>query len=169
MIKPNSVSLEDWCIKNNKDHIRHVLNIEDAKTYSHASTKIIDWKCDKGHIFKEAIIAKTHLKNFSCPICTGHRVLKGYNDLASQCPEIAKDWDYANNKFKPDEVTVGSSKYANYNMRISARTYTNQGGIHTTNALKKFWFANQDADFFIARFDYKDTTLYMDLFAKQLS
>lgn len=42
-------------------------------------------------------------------------------------------------------------------------------GIPTTNAIKKLWLINEDADFFIARFDYKATTLYMDLFTKQLS
>lgn len=42
-------------------------------------------------------------------------------------------------------------------------------GMPTTNAIKKYWFANEDADFFIARFEYKGTVMYMDLFAKQLS
>ena len=90
----------------------------------------------KGHIFEGAIYRKVKLAKFSCPVCSGHKILKGFNDLASQRPDIAKDWDYANNELKPDEVTVGSSKYVNwlcdicnktYNMRISARTYTNQG------------------------------------------
>ena len=39
-------------------------------------------------------------------------------------------------------------------------------GMPTTNAIKKYWFANEDADFFIARFEHKDTIMYMDLFAK---
>ena len=42
-------------------------------------------------------------------------------------------------------------------------------GMPTTNAIKKYWFANEDADFFIARFEHKDIVMYMDLFAKQLS
>ena len=47
---------------------------------------------------------------YGCPYCSGHRVLKGYNDLSSTCPELLKDWDYEKNKIKPDEVTKGSNE-----------------------------------------------------------
>ena len=136
MLKAHQISLEDWCKMYNKDHAKYLLNPEDAHKYSHSSTQKVKWKCAKGHIFEGAIYRKVKLAKFSCPVCSGHKILKGFNDLASQRPDIAKDWDYANNELKPDEVTVGSSKYVNwlcdicnktYNMRISARTYTNQG------------------------------------------
>ena len=46
-----------------------------------------------------------------CPYCSGHRVLKGYNDLESILPELAKEWNYERNyPLKPDEVTKGSNK-----------------------------------------------------------
>ena len=76
---------------------------------SHASVKKAFFKCKAGHEW-EAIVS-----NFAshpwCPYCSGHRVLKEYNDLATLFPEIALDWDFEKNtSLKPDEVTKGSSK-----------------------------------------------------------
>lgn len=135
MLRSNQISLLDYCKLYNKDLCEYILNIEDARKYSHSSTQKVKWKCAKGHIFEGAIYRKVKLAKFSCPVCSGHKILKGFNDLASQRPDIAKDWDYASNSFGPEDVTVGSSKYVNwhcsfcnqiYNMRISARTYSNQ-------------------------------------------
>lgn len=51
------------------------------------------------------------VKTPGCPYCSGHRVLKGYNDLATLVPELVYDWDYEQNSpLKPDEVTRGSNK-----------------------------------------------------------
>ena len=49
--------------------------------------------------------------NVKCPICSGHKVLKGYNDLATRNPELAEEWDYENNgELKPTDVTECSAK-----------------------------------------------------------
>ena len=37
-------------------------------------------------------------------------VLKGYNDLESQCPKVAKEWNYEKNDFAPDEIVYSSNK-----------------------------------------------------------
>jgi hypothetical protein len=37
-------------------------------------------------------------------------VLKGFNDLATKYPEIAKEWDYSKNRKTPDQVAAKSSK-----------------------------------------------------------
>ena len=51
------------------------------------------------------------VKTPGCPYCSGHRVLKGYNDLATLVPELVYDWDYEQNSpLEPDEVTKGSNK-----------------------------------------------------------
>lgn len=45
-----------------------------------------------------------------CAICSGHQVQIGVNDLASQRPDIAAEWDYVKNKkLMPRMLTVGSS------------------------------------------------------------
>lgn len=64
--------------------------------------------CDKSHEFEAAPRDMTR-RTGSCPVCSGKKVLAGYNDLASQRPEVAADWA-EDNPYGPDEVTVGSNK-----------------------------------------------------------
>ena len=73
---------------------------------------------------------------YGCPFCSGHRVLKGYNDLESSYPELLSDWDYEKNKIKPDEITKGSNETAfwkchvcshEWPAKISNRTLLNRG------------------------------------------
>jgi predicted GIY-YIG superfamily endonuclease len=54
-----------------------------------------DWKCSKGHIYVTTIAKRTSNGN-GCPICSGHQVLKGFNDLQTKFPDIAAEaygWD----------------------------------------------------------------------------
>ena len=46
-----------------------------------------------------------------CPVCAGHKVVSGINDLASKCPKAAAMWSSKNER-SAAEVTVGSSKKA---------------------------------------------------------
>ena len=53
------------------------------------------WKCKSGHSWEVSPNQRTN-KGHGCPICSGNKVLKGFNDLASRFPEIAKEafnWD----------------------------------------------------------------------------
>ena len=43
-----------------------------------------------------------------CGICGGHQIHVGFNDLLSQQPNIAQEWDYIKNEKGPKEYTVGS-------------------------------------------------------------
>ena len=63
--------------------------------------------CDKGHSY--SVLMLNHKKS-SCPYCSGHKVLAGFNDLVTTHPEIAKDWDYEKNKIKPTEVGKGCTR-----------------------------------------------------------
>ena len=44
-----------------------------------------------------------------CSVCTGHKVVPGINDLASQCPEVAAMWSIKN-KLSASEVAVKSKQ-----------------------------------------------------------
>lgn len=66
------------------------------------SRNIYSWICEKGHSFTSSIQQK--VKSKSCPICSNRRVLKGFNDFASQCPDLLEEWDYELNLIKPDEI-----------------------------------------------------------------
>lgn len=62
-------------------------------------------KC--GHEWKATV--KNHCKNHSgCPYCVNRAVLKGYNDLAYKCPNVAEEWSDRNGALKPDEVVYRS-------------------------------------------------------------
>ena len=64
------------------------------------------WICPNGHSW-QASIASRALNNRGCPYCSGKRVLQGVNDLASQAPEVAAEWDpEKNNGILPETVTA---------------------------------------------------------------
>lgn len=80
------------------------------KYFSHNSNKSVWWKCKKcSGEWKESIINVA--KGNRCPFCSGHRVLKGYNDLETKNPILAKEWNYEKNDILlPSMVTCGSNK-----------------------------------------------------------
>ena len=45
--------------------------------------------CEQGHTFESTISNVFQSGKFSCPICSGRRVLKGFNDLWTTHPELA--------------------------------------------------------------------------------
>lgn len=67
------------------------------------------WICPLGHRYEARIEHRTR-SGSGCPICDGKKVLAGFNDLASQKPELAKEWDYSNNQKLPTEVHYSASK-----------------------------------------------------------
>lgn len=73
------------------------------------SNKKVWWKCKKGHEW-QAVISSRASGN-GCPICSGHKVLAGYNDLATLKPELAKQWHPLKNEgLKPEMFPTGSSQ-----------------------------------------------------------
>ena len=73
------------------------------------SPKKVWWVCENGHEY-QAII-KNRKNGHGCPYCAGKKTLKGYNDLETTNPELAKEWHPTKNgKLKPDMITAGSSK-----------------------------------------------------------
>ena len=79
-----------------------------AKKISKGSEKEVEWKCLRGHIY---IKSPSNMDVSSgCPYCHGTKVLKGFNDLKTLFPEIAKqivDID-------PTTVTKASRKRAEW-------------------------------------------------------
>lgn len=77
------------------------------------NTKLpINWVCTTcGHKWV-APVQRRHHKMSGCPKCAKKisRLKKGINDLASQRPDLLKEWDYErNNPIRtPDEITIGN-------------------------------------------------------------
>lgn len=68
------------------------------------SEKQVWWICDKGHSYPAVPRTRT-LLGTGCPVCQNKRIQKGYNDLETLHPELAKEWNYEkNNGLLPSEV-----------------------------------------------------------------
>lgn len=73
------------------------------------SGKKVWWKCALGHEWEETPNRRSS-KN-GCPFCSNHRVLVGYNDLATVIPILAKEWHPTKNgSLSPQNVTKGSNR-----------------------------------------------------------
>ena len=68
----------------------------DPATVISGSHKKFEWICVKGHVWTSAV---EHRKRGSgCSVCSGQKVQVGYNDFATEFPELAKEafgWDPA--------------------------------------------------------------------------
>lgn len=74
------------------------------------SRKKVWWRCEKGHAYEQLIIKRAN-RGYSCPYCSGHKVLRGFNDLATVNPRLAKEWHpIKNGDLTPFDVTAGSGK-----------------------------------------------------------
>lgn len=92
--------IKEWDFKKN------TLN---PKTTSELSSKKAWWVCIKEHSYESVIRNRTKL-NTGCPYCAGVKVLKGFNDLESNYPNIAKEWDYEKNCLNPGKISQYSNK-----------------------------------------------------------
>ena len=61
------------------------------------------WKCEFGHEWKTAI-ANRSSSGTACPVCSGQKLLTGYNDLQTKFPSLAKEAD----GWDPTLVLAGS-------------------------------------------------------------
>jgi DNA-directed RNA polymerase subunit RPC12/RpoP len=75
---------------------------------SFGSQKRVWWICVKGHSYENTV--NHQIGNRYCPVCSGRLLMKGYNDLKTINPVLAKDWNYQKNQFNPDEISPGSPK-----------------------------------------------------------
>lgn len=78
----------EWNSLKNKN-----IKFDNISTYSN---KKIWWICQKGHEWEE-IVANRTKRNSGCPFCSNHRIMKGFNDLETLSPRLAKEWDYNKN------------------------------------------------------------------------
>jgi len=82
-----------------------------------------EWICAQGHLTISTIKNRALLGN-DCAVCTNQEVLAGYNDLASQYPEIANEavgWD-------PSSVVSGSNIKRLWMCPIGHTYVTSPGG-----------------------------------------
>lgn len=76
-----------------------------------ASHKKIIWKCKHRHEWTASIKSRT-VNGTGCPYCSHNKVLAGFNDLASQYPEVAAEWSDRNIPLQPTMVTAFANSKA---------------------------------------------------------
>ena len=113
----------------------------DLLYYTSSSRKKVWWKDSLGHEWMTTGEARTRNNN-GCPYCANKKVLKGFNDLETKFPEIAKEWHPTKNgDLKPDMVTYGSNKKVwwvdkynhEWSTTISSRTKLNTNCPYCAN------------------------------------
>lgn len=67
------------------------------------------WRCEKRHEWKASIASRNQGKN--CPYCAGNLPSEENNLLVCD-PKLCEEWDYENNKNKPEEYCPNSNKKA---------------------------------------------------------
>ena len=88
----------------------------------------LEWICSEGHVTTNTMVLKSN--GTKCCYCINKKLLKGYNDLATKNPEIAREaygWDpsefvFGSGKTKMWKCPVGHIYSMNINHRSSGRT-----------------------------------------------
>ncbi len=93
----------EWDYERNKD--------VSPTEISAGSARKVWWKCKEcGYVWRTTIVHRSD-RGDGCPACSNHVVFKGKNDLASQFPEIAVEWDNdKNGTLSPEDVIAHSDR-----------------------------------------------------------
>ena len=79
-------------------------------TVSSGSSRKAWWRCDKGHVWQADIYSRAK-SGAGCPYCRGKLPVPGETDLASQYPDLAKEWHPTRNlPLTPEQVRPGSHR-----------------------------------------------------------
>lgn len=105
------------------------------------SRQLVYWKCEMGHSGQTPYWFL--LREKACLYCSSKKVLAGFNDLATTCPEVAIEWHPTlNGDLTPSQVTVGSGRMVYWicdknhvwEAAVYSRTGNSKAGCPTCNA-----------------------------------
>lgn len=108
-------------------------NIKKANEVTQFTHKKFLWVGECGHEWETAPAEMS--RGRGCPFCAGRKVLIGFNDLASQFPEVAKEWHPTKNKKTPQMFSKASETKVwwlcyeghEYQAWINIKTHQNTG------------------------------------------
>lgn len=144
------------------------LNEKHPEDYIAGSNDYAHWKCKYGHTWRAQINSRKQGKG--CPYCANQKVWPGFNDLESQDPELAAEWDYDKNKKKPSEVTACSSLSFHWKCKFGhsfPATITNrhQGrGCPECDKINKTSLPEQTIFYYVCRTYPNSVNRYKDMF-----
>lgn len=80
------------------------------------TNKMVWWRCVYGHEWIARVADR--YQGSGCPYCEGHKLYKGFNDLASNYPDLSLEWSEKNAPKKPDEVYPKSRENVWWKCRV---------------------------------------------------
>lgn len=84
----------------------------DPTTVVAGSSKVVPWRCSKGHEWQAPVAGRAGARAEGCPTCANRTVMPGENDLASTHPELA-----AEALFDATTVVAGSHRIVQWRCR----------------------------------------------------
>ena len=105
-----------WCKKNKKEYLLDEWDYSRNGGHTPLNTMCGSsykawWVCSQNHSYRSVMYNRAKELPSGCPICDNRQVLKGYNDLATTDPELAKEWHpMKNGDLTPYDVTRGMTK-----------------------------------------------------------
>ena len=114
-LRKNIVAKRGSLADNNPDLAREWHPTKNGTLTSHDisdnSPERVWWQCrqDKRHEWDAPVNSRN--SGAGCPVCSGHRLAVGINDLATVRPDLAAQWHPTKNgDFKPTDVIAGTEK-----------------------------------------------------------
>ena len=110
-----AMTLFQYCMENHSQDILEQWDKEknigiSMNEVSYGSHVRVWWRCKEGHCWQTKIYNRTS-GNSGCPICQRKRSRVHLNDLASQAPELAKQWHPTKNgSITPNDVLAGTPR-----------------------------------------------------------
>lgn len=99
----------------------------DPSTVTPFSGQKVSWKCSSGHISQVKVADRSN--GIGCATCSGHRVLEGFNDLATTHPELVEEVD----GWDPKTISKGHDKklpwICQFGHKWKANVYTRTSAI----------------------------------------
>lgn len=97
----------DFCINNEK--MKYILDEWDYERNGDIKPEDIaisnpirvNWICKYGHRWESSVHHRIYVET-DCPYCAGKKIAPGFNDLATKCPELAKEWHPTKNELGPE-------------------------------------------------------------------
>ena len=108
------ISLAQWC--EDHDLLQMLLEFDVEKNdvtpdqISYGSTKSVFWTCRLGHTWNSTANNRTNQRT-GCPYCGNKKVLRGFNDLTTTHPDIAREWHPTKNEGKLASEYVSQSNF----------------------------------------------------------
>lgn len=138
------------------------------------SNKNVWWRGKCGHEWISKIVERNN--GAGCPFCTNHKLLVGYNDLATINPDLALEWHPSKNMdLTPQDVMAGSNKKVWWSCSKCGNEW--KAGICTRNArtgcpkcsvVKQTSIPEQAIFFYVKKFFPDAINRYKELFCNNL-